>query len=348
MFRTLSIALIGILGFSGVALAKKPTATFLQQRMVRLKQTARTLQQAGLPGYAVKYTRTGRSVRPEDRKGAMLVTAIDRSNVNTWNDKVGKHSVGFCTSAGANSTGSSSGYVRIGSEWMSYSWVRGGGTSSWNKEPITQHSAKLTEATFLVNGPELAAFKAFYYARNANLIKRSDGRPIKPGWVDPGKSNLKTEGCAGAASSGLSKSWVGYFKRNLAAIKAYGQQNNIPELANAPANAPQLLKSFIDRVGAKQQTDPRVLVRHHAPTSDMVTVFNQGFTTNPKQELKWNRKVQWYTSYNSGRRYRDRNNPNWTGMGYNHTMFDLAAGEKAKKSWKSSRMGLSDFANSSL
>lgn len=345
MYRGIPIALVGILALGGLAQAKKPTAAFLQQRMSRLKQNARTLERAGLPGYAVKYNRTSSRVRSEDRAGALLVTAIDRRNVNTWNDKVGKHSVGFCTSAGVNSTGSSSGYVRVGSEWMSYSWVRGG-SSSWGKEPITQHSSQLTEATFLVNDAELKAFKAFYYARNKSLIKDSRGNPINPGWVNPGKSNMKTEGCAGAASSGLNKSWVNAFKRNLASIKAYGRQNNIPELANAPDNAAQLLKAFINRVGAKQQTDPRTLVRHHAPTSDMITIFNQGFTENPMQSVKWNRKIQWYTSYRTGRRYRDRNNPNWNGMGYNNTIFDLAPGERAKPTWNASRMTLSDFANS--
>ena len=64
------------------------------------------------------------------------------------------------------------------------------------------------------------------------------------------------------------------------------------------------------------------------------------------QSVKWNRKIQWYTSYRTGRRYRDRNNPNWNGMGYNNTIFDLAPGERAKPTWNASRMTLSDFANS--
>jgi len=318
---------------------------FLLQRQVRLRQTANVLHQSGLPGYAVKYNRTGRKVRPEDRSGAMLVSAVDRANVNTWADKIGQRSIGFCTSAGCNSTGSSSGYVRIGNEWMSYGWVRGS-TSTWDKKPITEQTSTLTESTFLVSSAEMKAFKGFYYARNSKLIKNAKGQTLDPSWVNPGKSNLKTEGCAGAASSALNKGWVANFKRSLPTIRAYGQANNIPELAQIPDNAAQLLRGFIKRVGAKQQTDPRVLVRHHAPTSDMVTVFNQGFSSDTMQSLQWNRKARWYTSYNSGRRYRDRNNPNWTGMGYNHTIFDLAPQDKAPKTWNAQRMSLADFAGS--
>jgi hypothetical protein len=354
MFRGVaSLMLVGVLCAWATAEAKtpKPTAQFLQQRMARLKQTARTLDRANLPGYAVKYRRTSSKVRPEDRRGAMVVTAVDSSNVGTWNDKVGKHSIGFQTSAGCNTQGGSSGYVRLGSEWMSYNWVRcggGSGSSSYNKCDITSKTGALTEATYFVTPKEMKAFKAFYYARGMSLIKDSKGRVVNPSWVNPGKSNLKTEGCAGAASSGLNKTWVNLFARNIKAIKAYGQQHNIAALADVPADAPKVIKAFIDRVGAKQQTDPRVLVRHHAPTADLLTVFNQGLGQNPAQTLQWNRKVRWYTSYRSGRRYRDRNYPNWNGLGYNNTIFDLGPSEKAKPTWSAQRMSLSAFAGSSL
>jgi hypothetical protein len=352
MFRVAStLMLVGALCAWATAEAK-PTAQFLQQRMERLKQTARTLQQANVPGYAVKYQRTSSKIRPEDRSGAMVVAAVERGNVGAWNEKIGKHSIGFQTSAGCNTQGGSSGYVRLGSEWMSYNWVRGGGSSSYSssydKCDITNKTGSMTEATYFVTPKEMAAFKAFYYARGLSLIKDSKGRVVNPSWVNPGKSNLKTEGCAGAASSGLNKAWVNLFARNLKALRAYGQQHGVAALADAPADAPKVIKAFIDRVGAKQQTDPRVLVRHHAPTADLLTVFNQGLGDNPAQSLQWNRKIRWYTSYRSGRTYRDRNYPNWSGLGYNNTIYDLAPGEKPKTTWSARRMGLSEFAGSSF
>lgn len=343
MRSRVSIALVlpCFLLLTGLAWAKKPTSAFLRQRQSRLKQTARTLHQAGIPGYAVTYTRTSNKVRQEDRNGEMLIAAVDRGSVNNWYNKIGKHSIGFQTSAGCNAQGASSGYVRVGDEFMSYNWVRG---SSWGNEPITSKESTLTEVTYLVTPQEMKAFKAFYHARNLSLIKDGGGQAINPGWVNPGRSNLKTEGCAGAASSALNPAWVKYFRRNLQAIKAHGRANNIQVLADAPDNAAQLIQSFIDRVGARQQTDPRTLVRHHATTGDLLTLFNQDLGSDPKQTLEWNRKVHWYTSYRTGRRYRDRNYPNWNSMGYNHTIFDLAPGERAKSTWNARRMSLTDFA----
>ena len=313
-----------------------------RERLDRMKGAANTLKRAGIPGYGVKYT--FKPGTPKERKGALLVTGVNRTNLRKWNDKIGKNTIGFQTCAAVNDTGSSSGYVRIGETWMDYDWVRGS-TYSGGACAMTGKTSRLTEATYFVTPQEMKAFRAFYHARNRYLIKDSKGNAIDPNWNYPGPSNIKREGCAGAASSALNPAWVKAFKRNLTKIKAYGQQNNIAELKNVPDNAADLLLGFIQRAEAKQQTDPRNLIRHHATTADMLTVFNQGYGSDMMQALKWNRKVSWYTSYSSGRRYRDRDNPNWVGLGKNHTIFDLGPGESSK-TYQTQRMTLSSFAHS--
>lgn len=319
------------------------------QRRAKLRDVTDSLRANNVPAYGVLYKTTRTK---QQHEGATLVASVTTPSrwgeprpdtVSGWYEAVGKRSIGFQTSAGPTSTGGSSGYVRVGKQWMEYNWVRGGYGSS---EDIRQHYGTLTEATFLVSEPEMAAFSAFYHARHHKLIKDSKGQPIDPQWNNPGPSNMKREGCAGAASSGLNPAWVKAFKRNLAAIKQYGQQNNIPELANAPANAAELMKQFINRTGCRQQTDPRVLVRTHSTSADMLTVFNGGVQGDPIQNLEWNRKVQWYIkpswSPNAGQRVRDKNNPNWSGLGSPHTILDNP-NSKPAKSYMTERIGLSAF-----
>ena len=228
---------------------------------------------------------------------------------------------------------------------MSYNWVRGdsyGGT-----ENINDHYGQLTEATFMVGPDELVAFKAFYHARNKKLIKGSNGQILDPRWRNPGKCDLKSEACAGAASSALNPGWVSVFGMSLREIKAYGQANNLPERANAPDNAAQLIRGFLGRTGARQQADPRALARFHAPVADMLTVFNSSLGQRPKETLKWSRDVRWYVkpqySDHPDQRVRDRYYKTWTGMGSPYTILDRHSAE-TNPSFKAERMDLGDFA----
>jgi hypothetical protein len=315
-------------------------------RRAQLKNVATKLSTAGVPGYGVLY-QTTKYKKPLE--GAMLVTAVDRNTpaMQAWYDAVAPQSVGFQASMGpaAGGYGTGSGYLRVGTEWMSYNWVRGGQWGS--KENIRDHSDTLTEATFLVNPQEMAAFKAFYYARNKMLIKGRDGKVINPNFRNPGKCDLKNEACAGAASSALNPAWLTAFSRSLREIKAFGQANNVPELANAPDNAAQLLSAFLKRTGAHQQADPRALVRLHSTSADMLTVFNASLGSNPQETLKWARDIQWYVkdAYSShpGQRVRDKNHKVWLGLGNPSTILDLHASEKST-SFKAERLDLGTFA----
>ncbi len=313
-------------------------------RRAQLKTVASQLAAAGVPGYGVLY-QTTKTKKPME--GAMLVTTVDRGQpaMQSWYETVGSRSIGFQASMGPSAGSTGSGYLRVGDEWMSYDWVRGGG--SYGHEDIRQHSGALTEATFMVNPEELAAFKAFYHARNKKLIKGRDGKVIDPQWRNPGTCDLKTEACAGAASSSLNPAWVSAFGRSLAEIKAYGQANNLPALANAPANAAKLISDFLKRTGAHQQADPRALVRIHSPAADLLTVFNSGLGANPQESLKWARDIQWYVkpswSDHPGQRVRDKNHKVWIGLGTPATILDLHATEKSP-SFKAERLSLTQFA----
>lgn len=309
-------------------------------RRAQLRSVATQLARANVPGYGVLY-KTTRSKRPTE--GAMLVTAVERNSdsIRAWYDTVGQQSIGFQASMGPTAGSVGSGYVRVGKEFMTYSWVRGEGYSG-GSEDIHNHYGQLTEATYLVTPQEMAAFRAFYHARNRKLIKDGKGRAIDPEWKNPGKCNLKQEACAGAASSALNTAWVKYFGRSLSAIKAYGQANNIPELANAPDNSARLIRDFMSRTGARQQADPRALVRVHSPSADLLTVFNSNLGQRPIDSLKWARDVQWYTKP-SGQRVRDKWHKVWTGMGTPYTIMDLHSSE-TNKTFKAERVELRDFA----
>lgn len=315
-------------------------------RRAQMKTVASQLATAGVPGYGVLY-QTTKSKKPAE--GAMLVTAVDRNapSMQAWYDTVGKRSIGFQASMGPGAGDTGSGYLRVGEEWMSYSWVRGDSYSGLT-ENIRSHSGQLTEATFLVNDQEMAAFKAFYYARNKKLIKGSNGQTVDPQWRNPGKCDLKNEACAGAASSSLNPGWVSAFGKSVREIKAYGQANNLPALANVPDNAAQLIRDFLRRTGARQQADPRALVRLHAPVADLLTVFNSSLGQSPKETLKWSRDVRWYVkgqwSDHPGQRVRDRYYKTWTGMGTPYTILDLHSAE-TNPSFKAERMNLGDFAS---
>jgi hypothetical protein len=314
-------------------------------RRAQLKTVATQLATAGVPGYGVLY-KTTKAQKPVE--GAMLVTAVDanKPSMQAWFDTVGKKSIGFQASMGPGAGSTGSGYLRVGDEWMSYNWVRGD-TWSGSTEDIRRHSGALTEATFMVTPEEMSAFKAFYHARNRKLIKGRDGQTIDPQWRNPGKCDLKTEACAGAASSSLNPAWVSAFERSLGSIKSFGQSNNVAVLANAPANSAQLIRNFLNRTGARQQADPRALVRLHAPVADMLTVFNSALGNNPQETVKWARDIQWYVkpswSDHPGQRVRDRNHKVWIGLGSPSTILDLHSTEKSA-SFKAERIDLRTFA----
>ncbi len=314
-------------------------------RRAQLKTVATQLAAAGVPGYGVLY-QTTKSKAP--MQGAMLVTAVDsgQASMQGWFEAVGKRSIGFQASMGPRAGDTGSGYLRVGDEWMSYNWVRGGGYGG--HEDIRQHSDELTEATFLVSPEEMAAFKAFYHARNRSLIKGKNGQALNPAWRNPGKCDLKHEACAGAASSSLNPAWVTAFERSLKDIKAYGQANNQPLLANAPDNAAKLIRDFLTRTGAHQQADPRALVRIHSPLADLMTVFNSGLGANPQESLKWARDIQYYVkdqySNHPGQRVRNKYHKVWVGLGAPSTILDLHASEKSA-SFKAERQSLTQFAS---
>lgn len=363
-----ALGLVGVAGAQGVQ-GGRVSVTLEPGRRAALKDLTGRLRAAGVPAYGVLYRSTKSSRQFE---GAMLVAAVGHESagsppgsLNAWFEQVGRHSVGFSTGSTPGETGSCSGFVRVGDTFMSYDWVRGGSDAyGYGTCDIRTRPSTLTEATFVVTSEELAAFNAFYHARHRQLVKAEDGKPIAPTWNNPGPSNLRTEGCAGAASSALSPAWVEAFGRSLPEIRAFGQQHNIPALANAPENAATLIRAFVRRNQMHQQTDPRTLVRHHAPRASMLTVFNASLGEDPLTTLKWNREMLRERPGSGQRSIRHglrslwaritRRPPppaprpehdrvrSWIGMGNPHTILDLAAGEK-QRSFDAERMSLAAF-----
>jgi hypothetical protein len=275
----------------------------------------------------------------------MLVASVNKGpTLDRWADTVAPTTIGFQTSAAPNDTGGSSGYVRVGRKWFNWDDINSGYGSA---RDIKEKGSTYTEATFHASPKVIASFTGFYVARLKRLIKDSKGKPITPYFEEYGKSSMqKNESCAGAASSALNTAWINAFKRNIPALKKYGQQNNIPELANIPDNAAKLMMAFVKKNHLKQQTDPRVMVRTQSPGAAMLTVFNavQG---DPMQSLTWNRTPRWYVkpswSPHAGQRVRDKNHPTWIGLGTPYTILDNPNNVKAK-SFVSERLPLSDFA----
>lgn len=319
----LALLLVGVLLLPYVANAapvrsRTLSVTVDQGRARAVKSMVRKLRQARVPGYGVVYKHNrGRW------QNVTAVATVTPQNAQGWMDQVGQHSVGFMIGSGPSETWGS-GYVRVGTKFYSYNTVRGGGTARTQDMVSYSRGLSMTESTFMASEPEMKGLIAFYQARAANQVLKSNGQPLLPSWVNPGRSNTRTEGCAGASSSVLNPSWLRAFRRSVPHLQAWGRTNNNRYLANVTAADALALEGFVARIGARQQTDPKALVRTNFDKADAVTLFNPGTGNNPLADLTWNRGA-------------------WRGMASLPIVPDLGPGQSSG-SFQSERMSLASFA----
>jgi len=294
-----------------------------------LHEAGTLLRQANIPAYASIYKTPFRGNRIE--QGAMLVAAVGNrgETYERWMQNIGQNSVGFITGHSPSDGGTGSGHLRVGKTFISYSDLN---PSSMLRRrvgnDISTSTSDYTEATFLSKPAETQAIMAFYQARANGLIVSpgpekarsqarlpkdvvahlpSEGGIITPTWNASKEGSgsrmktLQTDACAGRASSVLNPNWRKAFawnvKYRLNEIKAYGQQNNIPELANLTPDAAKHLDRFMQRYFGsgtthKQSNDPHAVVRKNAIHASMVTTFNS--YKNPIKSLKWGLSAQKY------------------------------------------------------
>jgi len=319
-----ALVLVGVLllpqvGFAAPVRSRNLSVTVDRGRARAVKSVVRKLRRARVPGYGVVYKHNrGRW------QNATAVATVTPQNAQAWMDQVGKHSIGFMIGSGLNNT-HGSGYVRVGTKFYSYNTVRGGGTSATRDMVSYSSGLTMTESTFMATPAEMKGLIAFYQARAANQILKSNGQPLMPSWINPGRSNMRTEGCAGASSSVLNPRWLSAFKRNVPHLKSWGQANGNRYLAGVTAADVRALEGFVARTGARQQTDPKALVRTNFDKAEAVTFFNVGTSSNPLEDLKWNRGE-------------------WRGMASLPIIPDLGPGQSSA-AFKSERMSLASFAS---
>jgi hypothetical protein len=322
------------LGFALILPARMTTAETLRgpNLRVRLKakraqslgKVARKLSRANVPGYGVLYKH-----REGSWQNATLVATVERRTVRRWMHTVGNHSIGFVISNSPDSA-DGSGFVRVGKTFFHYH--ASNGTNPTGIKDMVRKRGEYTEATFMVSRGEMKALTAFYQARLHAQIVDSRGEPIVPEMDYYGPSNMRREGCAGASSSVLNPRWVDAFENSLASMRDWGRQRKrrgrSPRnaiLANVTVADVRALRGFIERTGAKQQTDPKALVRTNFDRAESVTIFNSAIS-NPKTNLEWNRGE-------------------WRGLAAMKTIPDLAPGQSSS-SFASERLTLSKMGSS--
>jgi hypothetical protein len=285
-------------------------------RHAELKANAALIRKARTPGYAVLFKGKG-------YEGGAVVATVTSSSFKSWMSKVGKQSIGFHDDGSPDAPGGT-GALRIGDQYYAYNDVRDDGYPE-KMEPYQSG----TEVTFLVSDSELAAFKAFYRARSLKLIKDTRGNPMDPKFTDHGASNTRQEGCTGACTSGLNPLWVQAFKRNIPALRQYGQENGHPELAAISDDAAEVLLGFVNRTGTKQQTSSKVMVRSNFARSSMITVFDS-HRYGRRSPIKW---LTWENRRDYG---------SWNGLGTPAVIPD-APNDKPKATVQTERIPLAKF-----
>jgi hypothetical protein len=334
------------------------------QRVGVLKNAAQKLQQAGVPAYASVYKTPFNGKRVD--QGAILVAAVGNSSYSSWMEHVGKVSIGFVADKNTDSSGTGSGYLRIGNTYLTYNEIGNNWNSGRVGTDVTSNSYTLsnhTEATFLAEPGELNAFMGLYQARAHGLIVSpgpenakiaglskevmanigSEGKKVAPEWnmtrEGSGQSmkDLKTDACAGRASCAMNPNWRRLFawnvKTRLNELRAYGQQNNIPELANLSADAPKQLDQFMRRYFGSstqhsQSNDPHSMIRKNAIHSSMVTTFVEN--RSPMETLQFGLRAQKYKSERTGRVYPDQTSVQFyqPGQGQLYAIPDWKPGQK--------------------
>jgi hypothetical protein len=301
-----------------VAIAAAAPLRLHPERHAELKANAALLHSAETPGYAVLF-KGGKGARAY--QGGALVATVVPGTFKAWMNKVGKQSIGFHDNGTPDDYGGS-GMLRVGDQYYPYFAINEGGSPEKMDLDITG-----TEVTFMVTPAEMGAFKAFYRARSLRLITDKRGEVMAPEFNGHGPSNTKQEGCTGACTSSMNPRWTAAFKRNIPALRKYGQQHNIPDLAAITDDAADVIEAFTARTGASQQTSSKVLVRSHFGKSSMVTVFNRYQAKDPISTLAWRSSGDWGV---------------WNGLGTPALVPD-APNDKPKATVQTQRIPLKQF-----
>ncbi|MCC6749495.1 MAG: hypothetical protein IT371_17655 [Deltaproteobacteria bacterium] len=307
------------------------------ERMGRFQQRLRS---AGVQGYVNLFKWNAPS--PDGQTGATIVGLVNQQNWRGWLSDVAPHTIGFMNNGAPNSPGGT-GYLRIGKHFWPYGTIHHGVANygTLPNQPWTDQYGKYVEATFEASAQEIDAATAFCAARAYRQVNNARGEPIIPRWVNPGPSNLKTEGCAGASSSMLNPEWRQAFRQSVDSIRAYGRRNNIRVLADVTVATADALDGFCERIGAQQYTTPKHLtVKNYAkPTLGMITLFNAQRVTgrdtwggaqlspinDPLNQIIWGSNSGGYT---------------WRSMGNPAIIPDTAPGQRAGTSFVSHRLPL--------
>jgi hypothetical protein len=295
---------------------RQVTVQLADGRARALRSMASQLARLGIQGYATLYKTARQIIGSPKTDGAMLFATVNSPQLDGWFNTVGKQSIGFATRC-LPDKGELGACLRVGNDWFHYEAMRG--TKDWISEKVTTRFAdggkdaaqvkSAVEATFMVSPEELSAVRAFTLSRHLQLIKHTAsttkqpgqvGQPIYPVWKKLGASgNFNNESCAQACTSFFDEPWLKAFGENLPAIRAYGAQKGIPELASASAQTLQVLRSLRDRTGLGRPSGYKEIVKSAAPKADAVTVFNMiqaeqrvpgrraEYMADPLQDLRW-------------------------------------------------------------
>jgi hypothetical protein len=289
---------------SVVVRGQKLSVSLAPERARELGRINGQLLRAGLPGYVALYRSKGVAGALSVKEGATLLTTVERSNIARWLEAVGNASVGFGLSQSPNlhiNRGSS--WVRIGTKLYYFKAVRHQLNEKLGRadeaidvrdtrpgERLTAYGEKagpLTEVTFPVTRPEMAAIAAFFMAREKGLITDASGCEILPAYKRLGaRGNLREEMCNQTTMSVTNPLWIEAFGRSVSGIAQYGREHSVPELAAANVEMTEHLSSFASRTSGIQN-GKKPVIRMNFPLAPLVTVLNAGFGENPIREVDW-------------------------------------------------------------
>lgn len=276
----------------GVVLSgKRVSVETSKTRGALLRSTARALVRQRLPGYATLFQ------AKNGRQGATLIATVESSKqMKGWYDGIGRSSVGIATSVPPN-VSHGSGYIRLGETLYYFKALRSDKPDKQGNRyvpvDIRKKQGTLTEATFPVSQGEMTALKAFYKARSLQLIKDDQGKAIEPPYKMIGaRGGFTNESCAHTCTSALTDGWMKVFLKNLPALRAYGLEHKVQELAAIPASAKgqhemiEQINSFARRT-AGQKGGRKELIRANFDKAPLLTIFNAGIGADPLRNLSW-------------------------------------------------------------
>jgi hypothetical protein len=288
---------------------------------------------------------------PQGQDGTLVVKV---NNKDAWLRNFATETVGFQCNGTPQAPGYS-GNVRVGEWHYSYAALHygrefnhGAPTRPVNVRDDTYHTL---ESTFQATPAEVKAMNAFYMARaNGLVLDPRTNEPHMPEWINPGTSNYKQEGCAGASTSIFNADWQTAFEYSIPHIQR--QAGDLPEFRGLTADAVRDIRNFQARYGLRQEETPKTLVREFGLRPQPMTALGGMITI--RDTGHWNSRDHdpaelTFTGNIAGRRFAqyldfdrspDRNDGDmtWTGMGKYPSFPDRSPTDKKSSSYQNIRV----------